>query len=92
MFIHNCSWTKFYRFTKLAKPKNREVPYQRKLSQQQIDDIQTHMENEEVTFPLPDTKYAGKKFFKTSIGRAHKMYNVLPSLHSQDQLVDILQV
>ena len=75
----NCSWTKFYRFTKLAKPKNRKVPYQRKLSQQQIDDIQTHMESEEVTFPLPDTEYAGKHFFKTSIGRAHKMYNVLPS-------------
>ena len=75
----NCSWTKFYRFMKLAKPKNRKVSCQRKLSQQQIDDIQTHMESEEVTFPLPDTKYARKRFFKTSIGRAHKMYNVLPS-------------
>ena len=79
MFIHKLFKDKNYRFTKLAKPKNRKVPYQRKLSQQQIDDIQTHMESEEVTFPLPDTKYAGKCFFKTSIGRAHKMYNVLPS-------------
>ena len=37
------------------------------------------MGSDDITFPLPDTKYAGKRFFRTSIMRAQKMYNVLPS-------------
>ena len=58
-----CSWTKFYRFTRLVKAKDRKHSYKREISQQQIDDIQNHMQSEEVTFPLPDTKYTGKCFF-----------------------------
>ena len=46
-----CSWTKFYRFTRIVKAKGRKHPYDRKLSQEQIDDIQNHLQSEEVTFP-----------------------------------------
>ena len=79
MLIHNLFLDKMYRFTRLVKAKDRKRPYKRKLSQEQIDDIQNHMQSEEVTFLLSDTKYASKHFFKTSISKAQKMYNVLPN-------------
>ena len=73
----NCSWTKFYRFTKLAKPKPRKCAFTRKLSQEQIDNIQNHMAGDDVTFPLPEAKYSGKQFFSSSVIHAQKMYNIL---------------
>ena len=75
----NCSWTKFYWFTRLAKPKQAKHDFMKKLSQEQIQEIQNHMESDNITFPLPDTKHAGKRFFRMSIMCAQKMYNVLSS-------------
>ena len=75
----NCSWTKFYRFTRLAKPKQAKHHFMKKLSQDQIEEIQNHMGSDDITFPLPDAKYAGERFFRMSIICTQKMYNVLPS-------------
>ena len=74
-----CSWTKFYHFTRLAKPKQAKHDFTKKLSQEQIQEIQIHMESDDITFLLPDAKHAGKRFFRTSVMHAQKMYNVLPS-------------
>ena len=73
----NCSWTKFYRFTKLAKPKPKKCAFMRKLSQEQIDNIQNHMAGDDITFPLPEAKYSGKRFFSSSVIHAQKLYNIL---------------
>ena len=35
------------------------------------------MASDEVTFPLPEAKYSGKCFFRTSVLRSQKMYNML---------------
>ena len=75
----NCSWTKFYQFTRLAKPKPRKCDFTRKLSQKQIDSIQNHMEGDKVTFPLPEAKYSGKHFFRISVFCAQKMYSMPPT-------------
>ena len=41
--------------------------YSRKLSSTAIHAIQSHMESEEVSFPLPDHKFAGKRFMRTRL-------------------------
>ena len=51
----------------------------RKISQQQIDSIQSHMESDKVTFHLSEAKYSGKRFFRTIVFHAQKMYNMLHS-------------
>ena len=77
----NCSWTKFYHFTQLAKPKkSSKCKFVTKLSTQEIENIREHMKSEEITFPLPDHKFAEKRFFHNSMKRAPRMYNVLPSM------------
>ena len=50
----------------------------RKLSSSQIWDIQDHYISDDISFPLPDKKYANKRFMRTSISRCSKMYNLLP--------------
>ena len=37
------------------------------------------MASDDITFPLPEAKYSGKRFFSSSVIRAQKMYNMLPS-------------
>ena len=53
--------------------------YRRKLSKFQIADIQDHMLSEESSFPLPDRKYAGKRFMRFNMKRCCNMYNLLDS-------------
>ena len=49
----------------------------RKLSSAQIEEIQAHFTSDEVSFPLPDNKYANKRFLRTSVTKCAKMYNML---------------
>ena len=46
----------------------------------QISDIQDHILSEESSFPLPDKKYAGKRFMRFNMKRCHNMYNLLESM------------
>ena len=82
----NCLWTKFYRFTRIAKAKPRKCEFTRKLSENQIDCIQNHMASDDITFSLPEAKYSGKRFFSSSVICAQKMYNMLPSCTSKVSL------
>ena len=75
----NCSWTKFYQFNCLAKPKKSTHKFVKKLSNDEIKKIQEHMKSDEVTFPLPDRKFTNIQFFRSSMIRSQCMYNMLAS-------------
>ena len=53
--------------------------FKKKLTSAQIDNIKSHYESEEISFPLPDKKYVGKRCMHTGLAKAHKIYNLLPS-------------
>ena len=75
----NYSWTKFYQFTHLAKPKKSTHKFVKKLSNDEIKKIQEHMKSDEVTFPLPDCKFTNIRFFHSSMMRSQCMCNMLAS-------------
>lgn len=47
------------------------------MSVSQIQDIQDYYKSDDMSFPLPDKKYAKKRFMRTSISQCSKMYNLL---------------
>ena len=57
----------------------RKIAYNQKLTSSQIQEIQSHYNSDEISFPLPDKKYAGKRFMRTSITKSHQMYKLLAS-------------
>ena len=76
----NCSWTKFYHLTQLAKAKmSSKCKFFSKLSAEEIEKIREHMKSEDITFPLPDHKFVNQRFFCNSMKRAQRMYNMLPT-------------
>ena len=50
---------------------SRKLEYSHKLSSSDIQQIEEHMNSEEMSFPLPDKKYVVKRFMQTSM---NKMY------------------
>ena len=56
----------------------RKLEYSRKLSPQNVqkNDIQEHFFSEGISFPVPDCKYAGKRFMRTSMKKPLDMYNL----------------
>ena len=77
----NISWTQFRRYCKVGKniSNNNNKLYKRKLNKLQISVIQEHILSEESSFPLPDRKYAGKRFMQFNMKRCWNMYNLLDS-------------
>ena len=75
------SWMKFHRHIYISKMKTvqKKVQYKKKLSTDNIESIQNHYTSEEVSFSMPDKKFVGKRFMRSSVNKAHKMYNLLPS-------------
>ena len=55
------------------------MQYKKKLSTDDIESIQNHYTSVEVSFPMPDKKFVGKRFMRSSVNKAHKMFNLLPS-------------
>ena len=39
-----------------------------------FEEIQSHFTSDEVSFPLPDKKYANRRFLHTSVTKCAKMY------------------
>ena len=70
------SWTQFRCFMSVKSVANRKLDYSHKLSSSAIEAIQSHMESEDISFPLPDHKFAGKCFMQTSMKKALNMYNI----------------
>ena len=75
------SWMKFHRHISISQKKTiqKNVQYKKKLSTDDIESIQNHYTSEEVSFPMPDKKFVGKSFMRSSENKAHKIYNLLPS-------------
>ena len=73
------SWTQFRRFVSVKSVATRKLEYQRKLSTAAIQEIQNHFYSDEISFPVPDKKYAGKRFLRTNIKQCLNMYNVMES-------------
>ena len=88
------SWTKFHRHIYINKNKKaiKKQEYKKKLSKHDIESIQNHYTSEEVSFLMPDKKYVGKRFMCSSLNKAHKMYNLLPSLHVKSLLQHITNI
>ena len=61
------SWTQFRRFFSIKSVARRKLEFSRKLSPEAVSAIQEHMCLEEISFPVPDWKYAGKRFMHTSM-------------------------
>ena len=75
--LPDISWSKFHRFTYVKLEVCKKLQYTRKLSAAQIAEIQEYYTSNEVSFPLPDKKYANKRFLHTSVTKCTKMYNML---------------
>ena len=76
-WLTDINWTHFHRHTFVKTDVHQKSAYTRKLSASQIPDIQDHYKSDEISFPLPDKKYAEKRFMRTSISQSSKMYNLL---------------
>ena len=70
------SWTQCRCFMSVKSVGHRKLEYSHKLSSTAIHVMQNHMESKEVSFPLPDCKFAGKRFMRTSVKNALNMYNI----------------
>ena len=56
-----------------------KLEYTCKLSPEMITDIQNHLNSEEISFPLPNRKHAGKQFMHTTMNKTLDMYNLCES-------------
>ena len=70
------SWTQFKRYMSVKSVACRKLENSRKLSPQAKNDIQEHFCSEGISFPVPDHKYAGKRFMRTSMKKSLVMYNL----------------
>ena len=74
------SWTKFHRQTYVkSKSAVHKKDYVHKLSAEDISAIGDHYKSDNISFPLPDKKYKGKRFMCYSIKRSVRMYNLAQS-------------
>ena len=75
----NMHWSQFQKHTKLSECKESSQKYICKLGNSDIHSIWTFFHRDNVSFPLPNKKFVGKRFMKRSMARTWKMYNLLPS-------------
>ena len=73
----NIHWSQFHKCTRLNKRKIEQQKYIRKLHSDDIKAIGKFFQSEDTSFPLPDKKYAGKRFMKRTLSKSCKMYNML---------------
>ena len=72
-------WSKFHRHTYVNSEVQKKLEYSRKLRAGQIEDIQEYYNHDDVSFLLPDKKYANKRFLCMSVSKCARMYNMLAS-------------
>ena len=77
--LADISWTKFHRHTYIPSDKRIKKEYTCKLTQDQIESIQQHFESDGISFPLPDKKLHGKPFFRFTLKKSARMYNLCKS-------------
>ena len=76
------TWSQFHKYTtnrkKVLRPSNKKG-VGRKLDSEDVESIRKFFVSEEASFPLPDRKYAGKRFMRGSMAKIRTMYNLLHS-------------
>ena len=78
--LTDISWTKFHCHTYVnSTSASRKKWYIHKLSEEQIHSIEAHYQSENISFPLPDKKYKGKRFMRYSLKHSTRMYNLCQS-------------
>ena len=77
----NMHWSQFHSYTKLHPKSNPKcnLKFKRKLCARDIESIGQFYQSDVSSFPLPDKKFAGKRFMRRSLAKSCKMYNLLPS-------------
>ena len=71
-------WNEFHRATKCSRIIGRpQKKFIRKLDANEQESIESFLCSDDASFPLPDKKYAGKRFLKTSLKNTLKMYHLL---------------
>ena len=79
------TWSQFHKYTLdrkqviRSKIKGKQGAFSRKLESDEVDSIRKFLTSEEASFPLPDRKYAGKRFMRNSMSQIRNMYNLLHS-------------
>ena len=62
-----------------SKCESHKKSYICKLSDEQIKSIEDHYQSDNMSFPLPDKKYKGKRFMRYSLKHSARMYNLSQS-------------
>ena len=70
------SWTQFRRYISVKSVATTKLEYTHKLSLQTIAEIHSHLNCDDISFPVPDRKHAGKRFMRTSMKKSLDMYNL----------------
>ena len=66
--LADISWTTFHRHTYIKSQPRRQKA--------DIESIQQHYQSDEVSFPLPNKKYHGKRFLRFNLNKCTRMYNM----------------
>ena len=77
----NMHWSQFHSYTKLRPKTNPQcnLKFKHKLCAHDIESIGQFYQSDVSSFPLPNKKFAGKRFMRRSLAKSCKMYNLLPS-------------
>ena len=61
--VANISWTTFHRNIYIKNNQKKKLSYSCKLTDEQVRDIQEHFVSDDISFPLPEKKYQGKRIY-----------------------------
>ena len=76
----NISWTKFRHHIYVKSKCNPcKKGYIHKLSNKDVNSIEEHFQADNISFPLPDKKYKGKRFMRYSVKCSARMHNLSES-------------
>ena len=75
--VANIPWTKFHRSKFVQKKIESKGKFTHKSSSKEVSDVQSHFESDDISFPLPDKKFEGKRFMRQSVKKSVRMYNDL---------------
>ena len=73
------SSTQFHLYISVKTVVSRKLEHTHKLSVQTIVEIQNYLNCDDISFPVPDKKYAGKQFMCNSMKKTPDMYNLCES-------------
>ena len=71
---------------------HRKLEYSHKLSPADLECIEDHMKSDNISFLLPDRKFAGKCFMKTSMKKCLSMYKLAEATKHKISLSTLYQL